>query len=459
MMPGIEEELKATIDQIGVAVETLRKAQDDELKEVKKGMADFITADKLAKINKSVDDLIDAKSKLEKDIETEKKNSDDLEKKFNRLSLGGSRESQELEQKNLAIFNGSRKAFAEQYGTQASGKAAPADATVEEMRAYKSAFIKMTRGVRIENLADDERKAMTSGSDNEGGYLVTPDLSGRIVQKIYETSPMRQVASQQTIGTNELDGLYDTDEAASGGWVSETGARAASASPTLGKYKIPVNEVFAMPEATQQLLDDANIDVEAWLGNKVADKLTRVENAAFVTGTGVGQPRGFTTYTNVATADASRTWGQLEMMKTTVNGDFAASSPADILFNLIAAFKNGYLNNATWATTREVVAKIRKFKESTTNAYMWQPGLQQGQPEQLLGYPIIKFQDMPALSSNSVSLALGDFQMAYQIVDRQGFRVLRDPYTNKPYVRFYTTRRTGGQVVQFEALKFIQFST
>lgn len=454
-----EQDLKETIEKIGSAFEAFKSAHTDEVKDIRKGFDDVVKKDMFVKLNSTLDTLIEKKDALEKALAAEKSHTDEIEKKLNRLSLNGSPAAQEDEQKNLAIFNGSRKAFAEQYGTQASGKNAPAEATVEEMRSYKSAFVKTMRGVRIENLADDERKAMTSGSDNEGGYLVTPDTSGRIVKKIFETSPMRQVAAQQTIGTNELDGLYDIDEATSGGWVSETGTRAASASPTLGKYKIPVNEVFAMPEATQQLLDDANVDVETWLANKVADKLTRVENAAFVTGTGVGQPRGFTTYTNVATSDATRTWGQLEMIKTGVNGDFAASLPADILFTLIAAFKNGYLNNATFATTREVIAKIRKFKEATTNAYMWQPGLQQGQPEQLLGYPIIKFQDMAALSANGVSLALGDFNMAYQIVDRQGFRVLRDPYTNKPYVRFYTTRRVGGQVVQFEALKFIQFST
>lgn len=452
-MPSMEEELKSTIDGIGTAVEALRKAQDDQLAEVKKGMADFVTADKLLKLNKSVDELIEAKTKIEKDLDAEKKNSDELEKKLNRLSLNGSPESQEIEQKNLAIFNGSLKSHA-----ASLSRPLPADATVEEMKAYQAGFRSFLRkGDRA--LSQDEVKAMTAGSDNEGGYLVTPDTSGRIVTRIFETSPMRTVAAQQTIGTNELEGIYDIDEAASGGWVSETGARAASAAATVGKYKIPVNEMFAMPEATQQLLDDANVDVEAWLAAKVADKLTRVENAAFVNGTGVGQPRGFTQYTTVATSDATRTWGQLEMTKTGVNGDFAASNPADILFTLISLFKTGYLNNGSFATTREVIAKIRKFKGTTTGDYLWQPGLQKGMPEQILGYPVVKFQDMAALSANGLSLALGDFNMAYQIVDRQGFRVLRDPYTNKPYVRFYTTRRVGGQVVQFEALKFIQFST
>jgi HK97 family phage major capsid protein len=440
-MPDTEIELKKTIGELAAAFEAFKSTHSTEIKDLKKGFDDVVTKETFVKLNADLDKLTEQKTKFEEALKAEKGHVDEIEKKLGRLSLG-SPEAEEKQTKLLAGFNAHLKAHAAQLN-----RPLPADATADEMKAYKAGFINFLRkGDR--GLAQEEIKAMTAGSDNEGGYLVTPDVSGRIVTRIFETSPMRQVASQQTIGTNELEGIYDTDEATSGGWVSETGTRAPTAAPTVGKYKIPVNEMFAMPEATQQLLDDANVDVEAWLAGKVADKLTRVENAAFVNGTGVGQPRGFTTYTTVATADGTRAWGQLEMKKTGVNGDFAASSPADILFDLIGAFKQGYLNNGRWATKREVIAKIRKFKESTTNAYMWQPGLQQGQPEQLLGYPIIKFEDMPALSSNGLSLALGDFAMAYQIVDRQGFRVLRD-----------TTRRVGGAVVQFEALKFVQFST
>lgn len=451
-MSDIEVELKKTIGDIAEAFEAFKTAHATEIKDLKKGFDDVVTKETFVKLNASLDALSEKKTALEKALDAEKKHVDDIEKKLGRMSLG-SPEAEEKQTKLLVDFNRHLKAHA-----AALNRPLPAEATLDEMKAYKSAFINFLRkGDRA--LAAEEIKAMTAGSDNEGGYLVTPDSSGRIVSRIFDTSPMRQVAAQQTIGTNELEGIFDTDEAGSGGWVSETGARAATTAPTVGKYKIPVNEMFAMPEATQQLLDDANVDVEAWLAGKVADKLTRVENLAFVAGTGVGQPRGFTTYTTVATSDATRTWGQLEMKKTGVNGDFAASSPADILFDLIAAFKQGYLANARFATKREVIAKIRKFKESTTNAYMWQPGLQAGQPDKLLGYPIIMFEDMPALSTYGLSLAFGDFAQAYQIVDRQGFRVLRDPYTNKPYVRFYTTRRVGGAVVQFEALKFIQFST
>ena len=448
-------EFKETIDQIGRAVEELKATQEREISELKKGGVTPETKDALNKLNKRIDDLHDLKASaenLEAKFAAEKKHVDELEKRLGRMSLG-TPEAEATQTKLLQRFAAELKSHAAMLS-----RPLPADPTAEDLKAYQSGFRNFLRkGDR--GLAPDEVKAMTAGSDNEGGYLVTPDTSGRIVTRIFETSPLRAVANQITIGTKELEGIYDTDEATSGGWVSETGTRAATAAPTLGKYVIPVHEVFAMPEATQQLLDDSSIDVEAWLAEKVADKLTRVENKSFIDGTGVGQPRGFTTYTMAATADATRTWGQIEYLFTGAAGDFAASNPADKLFDLIQAFKAGYLDNAVFATTREVIAKIRKFKEATTNAYIWQPGLQKGQPEQLLGFNVMKFQDLPALSSNSFSLWLADWKQAYQIVDRQGFRVLRDPYTNKPYIRFYTTRRVGGQVIQFEAIKALKFFT
>jgi HK97 family phage major capsid protein len=193
------------------------------------------------------------------------------------------------------------------------------------------------------------------------------------------------------------------------------------------------------------------------LAGKQADKFARVEAAAFISGDGVGKPRGFTTYTTAATGDGSRTWGQLEHVKSGANGAFAASNPADVLFDLEGAFKSAYLANASWVTRRSVVTAVRKFKGSDNN-YLWQPGLQAGKPASLIGYPITMAEDMPTLATGSLSMALGDFREGYQIVDRQGIRTLRDPYTNKPYVVFYSTKRVGGAVLNFEAIKFIQFA-
>jgi HK97 family phage major capsid protein len=215
--------------------------------------------------------------------------------------------------------------------------------------------------------------------------------------------------------------------------------------------------MYAAPRATQKLLDDAVFDVEGWLAGKVADKLSRTEGAAYVAGNGIAKPKGFTAYSTAATADATRDWGTLEHIDTGANGDFAASNPADKLFDLEAAFKPGYLAGASWVTRRSVIVKVRKFKGSDNN-YLWQPGLQAGKPATLIGYPIVMAEDMPALATNSLSMALGNFKTGYQIVDRFGVRLLRDPFTAKPYVIFYTTKRTGGGVVNFEAIKFLRFT-
>jgi HK97 family phage major capsid protein len=311
-------------------------------------------------------------------------------------------------------------------------------------------------------LSDQERKDMQAGSAPDGGFFVPPANVGRIVAKVYELSPIRQIASAINISGLALEGVIDNDQAGYG-WTTELGTRSGTTSPQIGKYRIEANEMYAMPKISQTLLDDSAVDVEAWLDGKVANRFARVEAAAFITGTGVDQPFGYTSYpaTVVTSATANTAaWGNLEAIKTGANGDFvaAASGSADCLFDVIQSMKTAYLQNATWVTLRAVIAKIRKFRESTTNAYMWQPGLAKGTPDTLLGYPIVIAQDTPAIATGSLSMTFGDFREAYQIVDRIGIRTLRDPYTSKPNVLFYSTRRVGGGVVNFEAIKHVQFS-
>jgi HK97 family phage major capsid protein len=326
-----------------------------------------------------------------------------------------------------------------------------------EVKEHRQAFVGFLRkGIDV-GLAELEKKALTIGGDPDGGYLVPTTLSDRMVKRVFDTSPMRQICGAVTVSTEALEGVRDTDDVGAG-WTAETGTRSETTSPALGKWRVAVGEMYAEPRATQVFLDDAAVDVESWLVNKVADRFARLENTAFVAGDGVGKPRGFATYPTAATADATRPWGTFEHVKSGANGAFAASNPADVLFDLIAAFKQPYLAGASWVTRRSVLALIRKFKESTTNAYLWQPGLQLGQPQKLLDFPVVIAEDMPALATDSLSLALGNFADAYQIVDRQGVRLLRDPYTAKPYVKFYATKRTGGDAVQFEAVKFVKFS-
>jgi HK97 family phage major capsid protein len=302
-------------------------------------------------------------------------------------------------------------------------------------------------------LGAEELKALSVGSDPDGGYVVNPDLSGRIVAKVFETSPLRAYASVQVISTDALEGLFDLNEAASG-WVGETEARAETGTPALGKWRIPTHELYAKPTATQKLLDDGEIDMEAWLATKVAEKFARDEATAFVSGNGVGKPRGFLDYASGTTLP-----GTIERFKSGVNGGFATDGTgSDVLISALYGLKAPYRANAVWAMNRSTTAAVRKIKDSD-GAYIWQAGLAAGQPATLLGYPVASFEDMPALATGSLSIAVADWRETYQIVDRIGIRTLRDPFSAKPYVEFYTTKRVGGDVVNFEAIKLVSFET
>lgn len=320
---------------------------------------------------------------------------------------------------------------------------------MEQMNEYKAAFDKMIRQGE-QALSADELKALSVGTDPDGGYLVNPDMSGRIVKKVFETSAMRAYASIQVISTGELKGLHDDDEA-SAGWVGETATRSETGTPQIKEWSIPVHELYAKPKATQTLLDDAEVNMEEWLAGKVSSKFTRMENNAFCVGNGVVKPRGFLDY-----ADGTAT-GQIERFQTGVNGGFAAApNGGDALIDALYGLKSDYRNNATWFMNRTTTKTVRKLKDSD-GAYLWSPGIAAGQPATLLGYPTASFEDMPNPATGSLSIAVGDMREAYQIVDRQGMRTLRDPYSAKPYVEFYTTKRTGGDVVNFEALKLVEF--
>ena len=319
--------------------------------------------------------------------------------------------------------------------------------------AYKRAFDQYLRK-DDRGMVGDEFKALSVGSDPDGGYVVHPDMSGRIVTKVFETSPMRAFASVQTISTDALEGIFDLDEAEAI-WVAETQARNETGTPQLKVWRIPAHEMAAQPAATQKLLDDAEINMESWLAGKVSDKFARKENAAFVGGTGVDQPRGFLTY------DAGTTLpGTIEDFRTGVNGAFAAApNGGDVLLDALYGLKAPYRANATWFMNRATTKLARKLKDND-GAYLWAPGIVAGQPATLLGYPAASFEDMPdATTTGAKAIAVGDMRAAYQIVDRAGIRVLRDPYTSKPYIKFYTTKRVGGDVVNFEAIKTISFQT
>jgi HK97 family phage major capsid protein len=323
----------------------------------------------------------------------------------------------------------------------------------EDQLAYKKALNSYLRkGDQL--LSPDEAKALSVGSDPDGGYVVDPDTSGRMIRKIFETSPVRQYASVQVISTDALEGLRDLDET-SFGWVGETSSRTETTTPQLDKWRIPVHEMYAEPRATQKLVDDAAIDMEAWLADKVADKFARAENTAFVNGTGVDQPRGFLTYPAGTTNP-----GQVVQKTTGVNGDFATDPDgADALITMIHTLKAQYRANGVFAMNRTTLGAVRLLKDSQ-GRMLWQPSIAAGMPSTLLGYPVASFEDMPDYTvTNATAIAFADFAEFYQIVDRLGVRTLRDPYTAKPYIKYYSTKRVGGDVANFEAGVLLKFGS
>jgi HK97 family phage major capsid protein len=318
-------------------------------------------------------------------------------------------------------------------------------------RAYAGAFGNYLR--KGDSAGRTVLDAMASGSEPEGGYLITPDMTGRIIKKVEELSPMRQYASVQVISTDALEGLTDRGTAGSG-WIGETAARGDTTTPEIGKYRIPVFEMYAQPKATQKMLDDGVWNVESWLGDKVGASFAALESTATITGT-VGM-RGIASYTTAATADASRTWGTIQHVASGASGAWAATNAADCLLDMIYALASPYRTGAVWAMAPSTVASVRKLKDGQGN-YLWAPG-SASQPATLHGYGIAEFPDMAAIAANSLSIAFANFREAYQIVDRVGIRTLRDPYTAKPYVVFYSTKRVGGAVVNFDAIKFLKFA-
>lgn len=300
-------------------------------------------------------------------------------------------------------------------------------------------------------------KAMSVGSDPEGGYFVPSELSTSITSTIFYSSPVRQIARIVSIETDAFEELLDKEELAAS-WVSETGSRAETATPEVGQLRIPVHEIYASPKVTQKLLDDAKINIDAWLTEKIGDKFGRSEATAFVSGDGIGKPRGILSYATAATSDATRAWGTLEHVASGASGAFASSNPGDKVIDLVFALKAGYRRGAVWLMNSKTIAATRKLKDGQGN-YLWQQSVIAGQPDLLLGYPVEAAEDMPDITANSLSIAFGNFQRGYTVVDRHPMRMLRDPYTAKPHVLFYTYRRVGGDVMNFEAIKFLKFST
>lgn len=397
-------ELKGLIEAQGRAWEEFKSANDDRIKAEAKGAADVLFEEKAAKINEALD------------------------------ALG--------EQLKAVEAKGNRPG-------------ASADGLNEAEAEHKSAYMNWLRkGVGETELGSLEAKAFatTTNSGADGGYAVPKVIDQAIVKKLVDISAMRSVAQVIQIGTSNYKKLADIGGTGSG-WVGETAARPETNTPSLAEISPTMGELYANPRATQVMLDDVQFDAEAWLAASVAEEFARAEGAAFISGNGTNKPTGFLNGTPVATADASRAWGVLQY---TASGAAAAlPSSVDTLISLVDSLKAGYRQGAVWMTNKAVLGALRSYK-STDNQYLWQPSVQAGVPSQFLGYSVVEAEDMPAVGAGNFPLAFGNFNAGYLIVDRMGVRTLRDPYSNKPYVGFYTTKRVGGIVQNSEAIKLLK---
>jgi HK97 family phage major capsid protein len=318
---------------------------------------------------------------------------------------------------------------------------------------HKSAFHTYVRSGESEGLRAIETKAMSAGSNPDGGYLVPQELETEIGARLAQISPIRGISGVRQIS----GGLYRKPFMTTGpstGWVGETAPRPQTSSPGLDVLSFPAMELYAMPAATSTLLDDSAVDLDDWLAGEIDQAFAEQESTAFVTGDGISKPKGFLAYPVVA--NASWSWGSLGAIATGAAGGFAAADPSDSLVDLIYALRAGYRQNACFVMNRRTQAQVRKFKDSTGN-YLWQPPATASGRASLIGFPLADAEDMPDIAAGSLSIAFGDFKRGYLIVDRQGVRVLRDPFTSKPYVLFYTTKRVGGGVQDFDAIKVLKF--
>lgn len=401
-------EVREAMDEFLGAFEAFKEANDERLAEIEKKLtADVVTEEKVERINRALD--------------RQKKTVDELALSLARPELGG----------------------------EARTRLDPA------RREHKRAFDFYMRKGEAPELRMLEAKALSAQSDPDGGYLVPAETERLIDRIVSDASPIRAIAGVRQIGAASYKKPFTTQGPAAG-WVGESEARVETAAPQLSELEFPAMELYAMPAATSTLLDDAAVNIDQWLAEEVQTAFAEQEGAAFVNGDGIRRPRGFLSYAKVA--NASWVHGKLGYLATGTAGGFPASNPGDVLIDLIYAVKAGYRGNARFVMNRATQGVIRKFKDAEGN-YLWQPGLAAGAPPTLLNYPVTEAEDMPSIATDATAIAFGDFKRGYLIVDRIGVRVLRDPYSAKPYVLFYTTKRVGGGVQNFEALKLLKFGT
>jgi len=318
---------------------------------------------------------------------------------------------------------------------------------------HKAAFESYVRKGESNGLAALEAKALSVGSGPDGGFLVPDETERAVMLALRPISPIRSIASVQQVSGSVYKKAFSTAEFATG-WVAETAARPQTTAAVLAEMTFPTMELYAQPAATNTLLDDGIVNIDQWIAEEVRNAFADQEGIAFVGGDGVNKPKGFVSYPTVA--DAGWSWGNVGYVATGAAGALPATNPSDKLIDLVYALKAGYRANAKWVMNRGTQSALRKIKDAEGD-YIWQPAMTVGNPATLMGYPVIEAEAMPGIGTDSLSIAFGDFQRGYLIVDRIGLRVLRDPFSAKPYVLFYTTKRVGGGVQDFAAIKLMKF--
>jgi HK97 family phage major capsid protein len=404
----------AVLGELNRTFAEFRQKNDERLDQLERGREDVVTAEQVDRINASLRELTETVNAQRETITS--------------LSIGG------------------------------GAGDAPSAAVRDHGAAFNTWFRRGSGDVEAGLRGLEVRAGLTTQSDPDGGYLVPEEMDRTISRVLSTVSAVRGLSRVISISGAEYSQLVNQGGASSG-WVGEEAARTETDTPTLSKITINSGEIYANPASTQRALDDGFIDVAAWLAEEVSVEFAEQEGAAFVSGTGINKPKGILAYTPVA--NASYAWGSLGFVVTGHASTFIAptssASPADALVDLYYSLKAGYRNGAAFLTSDAVLGTIRKFKDGQGN-YLWAPPTAD-MPGTILGKPVATDDNMPALGANTFPVAFGNFARGYTIVDRLGTRVLRDPYTNKPNVHFYTTKRVGGAVVNFEAIKLLKCST
>lgn len=318
---------------------------------------------------------------------------------------------------------------------------------------HKTAFIGFMRKGKDDGLRELERKALQVGVDEDGGYAVPEELDRTILNLLKDEVVMRQEATTITVGGANYKKLVNLGGTASG-WVGETDSRPETDASKLGQIEPFMGEIYGNPQATQTMLDDAFFNVEDWINSELAIEFAEQEEIAFTSGNGTKKPKGFLAYASTIDPDKTRAFGTLQHILSGA----AAGVTADAIIKLVYTLRKVHRNGAKFMMNNNSLFAIRILKDSEGN-YLWRPGLELGQPSSLAGYGVAENEQMPDIAADAKAIAFGNFKRGYTIVDRIGTRILRDPYTKKPFVGFYTTKRTGGMLVDSQAIKLLQIGT